>query len=254
MEGELSDKIDPRYHERDPKYIRQMNRMYKFLSNYHNHTIVGEENIPMHGPCLFALNHSLATYDIGIFQYKVYKKTGIFPRGFADNVFFKVPIIGIVAGKTGAIPGRHHVGEYLLKEKKDLIIVAPGGMRESLRPKEEKYQIKWESRKGFVKLAIKTNSPIVLAACPAADDLYQVYENKLTKLVYNKLRLPLPFMKSTGKGILPQKLDLIHYVSPPFFPPQVDVENEAELEKATNEWHALLVNEMNILMKKGIEK
>jgi 1-acyl-sn-glycerol-3-phosphate acyltransferase len=254
MEEEQDNKIDPRYHERDPKYVRQMNRMYKFLSNYHNHSIVGEEHIPMHGPCLFALNHSLATYDIGIFQYKVYKKTDVFPRGFADNAFFKVPIIGIVAGKTGAIPGRHHVGEYLLKEKKDLIIVAPGGMREALRPKEEKYQIKWDSRKGFVKLAIKTNCPIILAACPAADDLYQVYDNKLTKLVYNKLRLPLPFMKSAGKGILPLKIDLIHYVSPPFYPPQVNVENETELNQAIDQWHSELVIQMNLLMKSGIEQ
>ncbi|MCB0502988.1 MAG: hypothetical protein KDD32_09900, partial [Bacteroidetes bacterium] len=113
-------KIDQQYHERDDKYIKGINKVYKYLANYHDHKIVGIEKVPDHGPCLFALNHSLATYDIGIFQYKIYKEKGIFPRGFADNAFFKIPIIGKIAGKSGAVPGKHHVGEFLLKEKKDM--------------------------------------------------------------------------------------------------------------------------------------
>lgn len=248
MENIEEEKIDFRFHEIDPKFVKPMNRMYKYLASYHNHKMVGEENIPLEGPCLFALNHSLATYDIGIFQYKVYKKTGIYPRGFADNAFFKVPFVGKVAGKSGAIPGKHNVGEYLLGEKKDFIMVAPGGMREGLRPKNEKYQIKWDTRKGFVKLAIKTQSPIVLAACPAADDLYQVADSKITKLVYNKLRLPMPFVKGRGKGLLPKKIDLVHYISKPLLPPKVDVSNKEEFDKAVDEWHSAIIIEMNSLM------
>ncbi|MEZ5002788.1 MAG: lysophospholipid acyltransferase family protein [Chitinophagales bacterium] len=246
-------KIDQQYHERDDKYIKGINKVYKYLAKYHDHKIVGIEKVPDHGPCLFALNHSLATYDIGIFQYKIYKEKGIFPRGFADNAFFKIPIIGKIAGKSGAVPGKHHVGEFLLKEKKDMVMVAPGGMRESLRPVTEKYQIKWDNRKGFVRLAIKANTPIILAACPKADDLYQVSESKITKLIYNKLKLPFPIVKNAGKGIMPKKIQLIHYLSGPYSPPAVDINDKEVFNAVVDDWHHFLVAEMNKLMKHGLE-
>ena len=247
MEEEV-DKIDFRFHERDEKYTKQASRMYRYLANYHDHQIVGEEKIPDKGPCLFVVNHSFATYDIGILQYKIYKKTGIFPRGFADNAFFKIPLIGKIVGKSGAVPGRHHVGEYILKEKKDMALVAPGGMREALKPKEEKYHIKWDTRKGFIKLALKTNTPIVLAACPAADDLYKVYDNKLTKVIYKNLRLPFPLIKGRGRTLMPRKVQLKHYIGGPYLPPEIDLNDEALLTKTVDEWHAFIVNEMVTLM------
>lgn len=250
MESETL-KVDHRFHERDEKYIKQMNKIYKYLSKYHDHEVVGLEKVPMEGPCILAMNHSLATYDIGIFQYKVYKRTGIFPRGFADNLFFRIPFIAKVAGKTGAVPGRHHVGEYLLKDIKDIVMVAPGGMREGLRPTSDKYRIVWDKRKGFVRLAIKTQSPIILSACPSADDLYEVAENKITKFVYKKLKMPLPIIKN---GIRPKKIKLVHYVSGPYSPPSVDVNDKEVFDAVVDDWHAFLVAEMNSLMERGVRE
>ncbi|MCP4123908.1 MAG: acyltransferase family protein [Bacteroidetes bacterium] len=242
------DKIDFRYHEPRDKYLKRVNRFYKYFAKYHDHSVEGMEHIPKEGPCLIAVNHSFATYDIGILQYKIYKELGVFPRGFADNAFFKVPAIGKVAAWSGAIPGEHHVGDYLLREKKAHILVAPGGMREALRPVEEKYKIKWERRKGFVKLAIKTNTPIILAACPAADDLYKVTANKLTKLVYSKFRLPLPIVRSYGKSPMPNKVKLVHYISTLQTPPAVDLNDEESLTREVDHWHTHLSAEMNRLM------
>ena len=245
-----SDKIDFRYHEPREPYLRRINKFYRYFAKYHDHRVVGMENIPVEGPCLIAVNHSFATYDIGILQYKVYKKIGVFPRGFADDAFFKVAAVGRVVAYCGAIPGEHHVGEYLLTDNKAHILVAPGGMREALRPKEEKYQIKWERRKGFVRLAIKTGTPIILAACPAADDLYTVNENRLTKYVYKKFRVPLPDVRSLGRGPMPNKIPLTHYISPLLHPPAVDIDDENALEEAVDEWHAELSKIMEKLMQR----
>lgn len=247
-------KYDHRYHEVDEKYINRVNTFYKYMAKYHDHEVVGMEKVPKTGPLMLVLNHSLATYDIGIFQYKVYKHTGIYPRGFADNLFFKIPAIGKISAKSGAIPGSHGVGEFLLKEKKDIVMVAPGGMRESLRPADEKYQIKWDNRKGFVRLALKTNCPIILAACPKADDLYEVSESKLTKLIYSKFRFPLPLVKSSNRlSVIPNKIKLIHYVSGPYHPPPIDVNDQEVFNTVADDWHSFLVTEMNSLMKRGIE-
>ncbi len=244
----MADKVDFRYHETDKAYVKQINRVYKVFSKYHKHKVFGIEHIPKEGRALIAVNHSLATYDIGMLQYQIYKHCGRFPRGFADNAFFKIPLIGRIAGKSGAVPGRHHVGEFLLKEKEELVLVAPGGMREALRPKQEKYKVKWEKRKGFVKLALKTQTPIILAACPHADDLYEVNESKLTKLVYKNLKLPLPMIEGGRRAVKPKKVKLTHYIRPPLMPPKVDVQNEAAFNNALDQWHNLVVQEMNLLM------
>jgi 1-acyl-sn-glycerol-3-phosphate acyltransferase len=254
MSALLQEKIDFRYHEPRDKYLKRINAFYRYLSKYHDHEVVGMEHIPAKGPCMIAANHSFATYDIGILQYKVYKEIGVFPRGFADNAFFRVPAVGRIAAWCGAIPGEHHVGEYLLKERKAHVLVAPGGMREALRPKEEKYKIKWDRRKGFVRLAIRTGCPVILAACPAADDLYKIYENRLTKFVYKKYRMPLPLVKSYGRSPMPNKIKLVHYISPLQHPPVVDVEDESALNQAVDSWHAELVDMMNALMSRGVEK
>ena len=252
MSLQIGDKIDFRYHEIKEDYVRRVNRLYKFLAKYHDHHIEGMEHIPDEGPCIIAVNHSFATYDFGILQYKIYKAKGVFARGFADNAFFKLPAIGRLAGQCGALPGEHKVGDYVLKDKKAHIMVAPGGMREALRPRTEKYQIKWERRKGFVRLALRTNSPIVLAACPAADDLYRIYESGLTKFVYKKYRMPFPMVRSNGKGIMPRKIPLVHYISPPMHPPVDNIEglDKATVDKIVDDWHAELTAEMEALMRR----
>lgn len=239
------------YHEPKPAYLKRIGAFYRYLANYHDHTIEGMEHVPEHGPCIIAANHSFATYDIGILQYKIYKAIGKFPRGIADDAFFKIPSIGRVAAYSGALPGKHSVGEYVLKEQKAHLLIAPGGMREALRPKEEKYQVKWDTRKGFVRLAVKTQSPILLAACPAADDLYTVKENKLTKLIYKKYRLPLAIATSKRKGPLPDKVKLTHYLSRAYPSPEVDLEDEQAFNEAVDEWHHFLSETMAGLMQQG---
>ncbi len=245
-------KIDYRYNEIDKKYIKWLNKLNKYFADYHKHEVYGLENIPKDEPCIIAGNHSLATYDLGILQYKIYKEIGRYPRGLADRAFFYIPTIGKITGKMGGVPGDPKVAEYLLTEKKEMVLVAPGGMREALRPSEEKYKIQWETRKGFIKLSIRTGAPIVLAACPHADDLYEVTESKLTKFIYNKFRLPLPSIKGERnlRKFKPKKIKLEHHLSKPFYPPKVDLEDKEAFKSATKEMHEKVVEEMNRMMAK----
>lgn len=250
MGADVLKHVDRRYDEPREDYLKRVNRFYKYLAKYHGHRVEGMEHVPAEGPCLIVVNHSFATYDIGILQYRIYKERGIFPRGFADDAFFKVPAVGKVASWCGAIPGDHGVGEYLLRERKAFVLVAPGGMREALRPESEKYQIKWERRKGFVRLALTTGVPILLAACPAADDLYRISVNRLTKYVYHKYRLPLPVVRPYGHLPLPRKVRLVHYIGELQRPPEIDLTDEQAFERAVDDWHARLTTAMNELMSR----
>lgn len=246
----MNAKIDFRYHEPDDKAVNALYGAYKLLSTYHRHDLVGVENIPANGRCLLVVNHSFATYDNGILVSKIKELTGRLVRPLGDRSLFYVPTFGKILGKTGSVPARPHIAEFLLKDEEALVLVAPGGMREALRPSSEQYQIRWQTRKGFVRLAVQTQSPIILSACPAADELYTVYENWLTKKIYQRFRLPLVAIRGLGPSLLPRPIKLTHYLSAPIAPPQVDLNDEAAIEAAVEKWHSELCEEMQSMLDK----
>ena len=135
----------------------------------------------------------------------------------------------------------------LLKEG-NLVAVAPGGMFEAIRPSEERYEIRWDKRKGFCRLAMDAQSPIILAACPAADDLYTLYSNPFTEALYHKFRVPLPMLRGVGMSFLPRPVQLTHELAGPFIPPEW-TRDKAEDEALLMRFHNTCIQEMEELMR-----
>lgn len=84
-------------------------------------------------------------------------------------------------------------------------------------------------RKGFVRLAVRTGAPVILSACPAADDIYHVVSNPLTEWVYNRYRLAAPVMFGAYGTIVPKPAKLVHYVDAPVLPPDECMADDAEV-------------------------
>lgn len=223
--------------------------VYK-LQAYHRYEVVGIENIPQEGPALIVCTHSLATYDIALLAGKIYDIYGRICRSLADRLFFKIPYLGELVKATGGVEGSQQNAHDLLIEG-NLVTVAPGGMRESLRPSDERYRIMWDSRKGFAKLSMMTGAPVVLAACPKADDLYSVYESPLTKWAYRNFKVPLMIARGWGLTPLPRPVKLYHFLSEPMQPPKPS-ENEEELKGQVEEFHAQLKKRMETLIGEAI--
>ena len=188
------------------------------IKSYHRHRIYGLEHIPQEGRALIAVNHSLATYDILLLAAEVIKFTNRVPRGLGDRLLFKLPIFRKWVKEMGVVEGKMSSARSIL-EKEGLALVAPGGMREALRPTTERYQLRWAKRRGFCRLALETQSPLILAACPGADDLYTVYSNALTKIAYRSLKIPIPLLRGWGPTLLPRPIQLTHVLSKPIIPP-----------------------------------
>jgi 1-acyl-sn-glycerol-3-phosphate acyltransferase len=125
-------------------------------------------------------------------------------------------------------------------------------MRESLRPTSERYQIRWEGRLGFARLAVKAQVPVLLAACPAADDIYEVYDNPITPEVYRRFKWPLPLARGLGPTPLPRPVKLTHVIGRPMPPPQRSSEEIDEAD--VRAYHARLVQEMNRLMREALKR
>lgn len=231
----------------DPRVLHWGRRILDPLRRYHGYRAVGLENIPREGPAIVAVSHSLATYDGFLLGLAVIDGTGRTMVGLGDDLIFKIPGLGSLAEMSSLRPANPENARALLAEG-HLLGVAPGGMRESLRPSTERYAVRWQKRRGFVRLALETGTPIILAACPAADDIYEVFESPVTKIAYRHLKVPVPIARGLGPTPLPRPVRLTHHIGEPIVPPALDPENrEAQVEAL----HTRVVAEMEALMERG---
>jgi 1-acyl-sn-glycerol-3-phosphate acyltransferase len=200
------------------------------LRRYHRHRVEGLDNIPADGPALLVIHHSLATYDGFLFGVAAYEHSGRLPLALGDNLIFKAPILKDLAYKSGIVPASPQAGYRLLSEGR-LLFVSPGGMWESLRPTEQARTVRWEGRLGFCRLALRAQVPLILIACPAADDIFSVRKSRVTDALYRRFKFPLPLFSGRGGAPIPRPVQLTHYVAPPIVPPIHDPSNEeAQIE------------------------
>ncbi len=218
------------------------------MRQYHQHQVVGMEHLPDTGRVLLVVNHSLATYDIGLLFSAIHTEKNRMARPLADNLFFRVPYMGELVEAVGGKQGNPENAKELLDEG-NLVAVAPGGMQEALRPSHDRYQLRWDHRKGFVRLAIETQTPILLAVCPRADDIYEVYDNKLTSWAYDIFRIPLFVARGLGPTMIPKPVPLIHFMSP-LIPPPAYI--PGTLKQQVDSFHKKLVKRAEALIGEAI--
>ena len=211
----------------DPAAIAQAERILRPLARYHRFELRGVEHVPRTGPCLLVVHHTLATYDGFLIGGAIWELTGRMPRGLGDDTIFRTPGLGPFASAVGIVPASPEAGARILREG-HILGVAPGGMWESLRPSTERRRSRWEGRKGFVRLALRTGAPILLGACPRADELFKVYPSRLTDAVYRRFHLPLPLVRGVGPTLLPRPLKLVGHLAPLLVPPPHDPAREDE--------------------------
>jgi 2-acylglycerol O-acyltransferase 2 len=89
----------------------------------------------------------------------------------AASVLFMIPIVREMAIWTGCINAKRSVAEKALK-KGCSIFVLPGGEAEQIRSMYQKERVYLKNRKGFVKLAMRNNVPVVPSYVFGASDYY----------------------------------------------------------------------------------
>lgn len=229
--------------------VKSWQRTLGFLRTYHRYEVVGMEYLPRRGPILVASTHSLATYENFLLGEVGQEVLGRRPYILADDLMFRVPVLGTALRMMSIVPGKRPEAMDILR-RGDLLGLGPGGMREGLRGSSQRYQFDWEGRYGFVWVAMKTGTPVTLAACPGADDIYTVLDTQLTPWMYQQYHLPLPLFHGLGPTIMPKPVKLIHVLSEPIFndtPPDEVTEDHVKAH------HAYLVERMHELMRYACE-
>ena len=133
----------------------------------------GLENLPVDGRFLLVGNHTSAGWpELVLTPYFVHRQLGVRVRGLADRRATQMK--GLQRDffeAAGAVPGQPDVGAELMR-RDETILVFPGGGRDMLKFKGEEYQLNWEGRSGFARLAIAHDYPMVPVGLVGGDDVF----------------------------------------------------------------------------------
>ena len=150
--------------ERDPDFIRErLPLMWLLASLWYRGEVRGLGNIPDSGPVLLVGNHSGGNMspDTLVFTLAFSTYFGV-ERPFyqlAHNLVLAMPVLGWLR-KFGTVAASPANARRAL-ESGAALLVYPGGDREVHRPSWERNRIDFDGRKGFIRLALEQNVPIV---------------------------------------------------------------------------------------------
>ena len=145
---------------------------------YFSPQFYGLDVLDVSKPALYVSNHTiLGVFDGYPFAIEVYLQKGIILRALADSNHWKVPIWRDILEKDlGVVEASRKNCDALMK-RKDSIVVFPGGTREICKKKGEKYVLKWNDRKGFVRMAMEHGYDIIPVAAVGAEETYTVIKD-----------------------------------------------------------------------------
>jgi len=163
--GQVQQRVPPAdLDERDPDYIREtLPRMWLLASLYFRGEVRGLGNIPDTGPVLMVGNHSGGnlTPDTTVFSLAFNAYFGV-ERPFhqlAHNLVLSMPGLGFLR-KYGTVAASPANAQTALRSGA-AVLVYPGGDREVHRPSWQSGRVDFGRRKGYVRLALEEDVPIV---------------------------------------------------------------------------------------------
>ena len=150
--------------ERDPDYIREtMAGAWLLASLYFRADVRGLEKIPAEGPVLLVGNHSGGniTPDTSVFTLAFVTYFGVERRFYqlAHNLVLAMPQLGWLR-KYGTVAASPQNARLAL-EQGAALLVYPGGDYEVHRPSWETAKVDFGRRKGWIRLALEHDVPIV---------------------------------------------------------------------------------------------
>lgn len=181
---------------------------------WHGYEIDGLENLPDEGPGLIIAYHGTLPLDLYYVIAKVilFKKRTIHCVG--DKFVFKIPGWGRMCKVFCITPGTVEDCIASLNQG-NLLIIAPGGVREALFSNPITYEIMWGRRLGFAKVVMGANVPVIPMFTENCRDAFRTprWGRRLFRPLYERTRLPLcPIY-----GGFPVKM-ITHLGEPLYFP------------------------------------
>lgn len=151
--------------ERNPDAIKAWMPVWEwFYRHYFRVQTDGWHHMPPEGKVLVVGSHNggLASPDTSMFLYDWFRRFGYerLAYGLMHPSAWKTPIFAVPAAQVGALIAHPKVAIAALQRGAS-VLVYPGGAEDMFRPYNQRYQIHFAGRKGFIKLALREEAPIV---------------------------------------------------------------------------------------------
>ena len=175
----------------------------------------GLENLPRDGRFLLVGNHTSAGWpEIVMTPYFVHRELGVRVRGLAERrLANQRGFTRDLLAAAGAVVGNQENGGDLMRHNETLLVF-PGGGREMPKFKGEEYQLFWENRSGFARMAIAHDYPIVPVGLVGGDDVYQALVERdsawgkagrlFAKNVLRQPEVNVPLLRGIGPTLIPR--------------------------------------------------
>lgn len=158
---------------RDPVYAARFAGALDFLyRRYFRTRCQGIENVPATGRAILVANHSGALpYDALMLMRAVEREHPARRqvRPLLEDEVFHFPYLGTFLNRMGGVRACPENAEKLLAEEQ-LVAVFPEGVQGIGKLYKDRYRLQRFGRGGFVKLALRTGSPIIPVAVVGAEE------------------------------------------------------------------------------------
>jgi 1-acyl-sn-glycerol-3-phosphate acyltransferase len=158
---------------RDPRLIAFVEHSLEpLLRRWFRAEVRGVERVP-DGAALLVGNHSggFVTPDTWLFCSALYRARGAeaLPYGLAHEVPLKVPFIGDLISRLGAVRASHEAAHRLFAAGRK-VLVYPGGDIDAFRSSFDRDRVIFGDRRGYLRLALRERVPLVPIVSAGAHD------------------------------------------------------------------------------------
>lgn len=201
----------------DPVYERTLRPALDFLfKRYFRTKVDGVEHVPADGRAMIVANHSGALPLDGLMirqALRLAHPSGRDARWLAEDFSFYLPFIGVAMNRIGAVRACPENGERLLN-RNHVVSVFPEGAEGIKKLYKERYQLQRFGRGGFVRLALRTQSPIIPCAVIGGEESNPILHrfDNLSKLVgvdYLPVTPTFPWLGPLGLLPLPTRWHIV---------------------------------------------
>ncbi|HWE28987.1 MAG TPA: 1-acyl-sn-glycerol-3-phosphate acyltransferase [Polyangia bacterium] len=181
---------------RDPHVAARVEPMLDFLyKSYFRVETRGLGHIPDDGRGLIVANHSgTLPYDGAMIMHAVRTehRTQREVRPLVEDFVFHFPYLGTLMNRIGGVRACPENAERLLHQDQ-LVAVFPEGIKGIGKLYKERYQLQRFGRGGFIKLALKSDAPIIPTAVVGAEEIHPM----LTKVTWLAKSVGIPYIPVT---------------------------------------------------------
>ena len=196
------------------------------FKQYFHPEFFGIDEVDASRPAMFVSNHAVwGVLDAYPFAVELYLRKGMFLRTLADSNHFKIPLWRDFIAKNAGVVEASRKNCTAIMERKESLVVFPGGTREICKKKDEAYELKWQDRNGFVIMAMQHGYDIIPVAAVGAEEAFTITKDAndilhhtlpgwilrhtgLADTLFKGGELLPPMVKGVGNTIIPKPVKL----------------------------------------------